>query len=634
MTPPSGFPEYKRKDFILYPLYALLSGACLFPFVAHVDVLMLHHQGFDLLGIYGSEYIVLSIPSLILTAIIYIMKFTTIRMNSNFVHNLFVFSVYFLFSSTILYSIFFLTRAWTVSHGIQILQQTSVIWCAVVAALISGVAIKSASISSLLADWGSAARAVAILGLATLPFAAWQTRDDALPPLKELAVRDEAPNVVLITIDTLSAPNMSLYGAKRPTTPHIDSFARKASVFDRAFAASTFTTPGANTILTGEYPSQHRAILLASRPRPSSRQTSLPARLKAKGYYTGFVSTNGWAGPIRNGYGRYFDFKAPDHRAWNDTPYRDEFFGLENLLTSTLNPFVKALFKPLGWGRSGNGMNEPKAANTQFAAFMEQRRAPFFFWIHYVPPHDPYAAPAPWLGRFDANADARTPETSLPVYGPLKGNQTTERTQLLRARYDEALAWLDHGVGEILRRLNEPDLQNTIVVITSDHGETFSDGWGAHGNLKLHRDVLHIPLIVRLPFQKTGQRIPTPVGQTDVLPLILGAVDEGASYDVAKAATDFRKNGPVLAMNFKDSKQFAALDNGSIGATDGRWLYVLYQKGHEARPGVRFEEFTDLEASHGRPIPGAAVPSEVASVLRSAVVERLKRDGNAIVDSK
>src|SRR6185437_14987498 len=120
------------------------------------------------------------------------------------------------------------------------------------------------------------------------------------------------PNIVLLTIDALSAPHMSLYGYSRPTTPQIAQFAQGAVTFDRAYANANFTTPGVATIMTGTLPWTNRALQLPVWPLTYTRRASLPAVLERAGYRTGYVSTNAIAGAAKQGLGQYFQFASTD----------------------------------------------------------------------------------------------------------------------------------------------------------------------------------------------------------------------------------------------------------------------------------------------------------------------------------
>ena len=111
---------------------------------------------------------------------------------------------------------------------------------------------------------------------------------------------------------------------------------------------------------------------------------------------------------------------------------------------------------------------------------------PVFLWLHLFPPHSPYAAPAPWLGRFDPSTEGRDIDGTDPVDNFAFRELTPQRVHVLDARYDEAVQYVDSYAGAFLTEALATLGDNTAVVIMADHGESFANGYGGHGGPGLY----------------------------------------------------------------------------------------------------------------------------------------------------
>ncbi|HEY1890839.1 MAG TPA: sulfatase [Steroidobacteraceae bacterium] len=398
------------------------------------------------------------------------------------------------------------------------------------------------------------------------------------------------PNIVLLTIDALSAPHMSLYGYSRPTTPQLSGFAQGAVTFDRAYANGNFTTPGVATILTGTLPWTNRALQLPVWPLTYTRRTSLPAVLKHAGYRTGYVSTNAIAGAAKQGFGQYFQFASTD-RIGHVTLCAD---GLSRYLkyvcaASELSPLQEMddLAARLH-GPPRNLEHDPRLAIDPALQWLQSvdRSKPFFLWVHLFPPHSPYAVPPPWLGRFDASERDRTVASTEPYWGWIQSRLTDSQVRVLQARYDEAVAYADAYTGPFLRHVLEVLGPNTVIVVTADHGESFAHGYGAHTGPGLYNEIVRVPLIIRLPGETGGRRCNEPAQQADIAPTLAALAGiaapadwEGRSLVDACAGTQSAAPTPeraIFSMNFEQNPRFAALRTGSVAVIEGRWKLIHY----------------------------------------------------------
>jgi arylsulfatase A-like enzyme len=462
-------------------------------------------------------------------------------------------------------------------------------------------------------------------------------------PASPAAVR---PNIVLLTIDALSAPHMSLYGYSRPTTPRIAQFAQGAVTFDRAYANANFTTPGVATIMTGTLPWTNRALQLPVWPLAYTRRTSLPAVLQRAGYRTGYVSTNAIAGAAKQGLGQYFAFASTD-RIGHVTLCADRLSKYLRYVcaASELSPLqelddLAARFR----GPPHNLEHDPRLAIDPALHWLASvdRSQPIFLWVHLFPPHSPYAVPPPWLGRFDGSAQDRSAATTQPYWGWIQSRLTRSQVQVLEARYDEAVSYADAYAGPFLDRVIQMLGPNTAVVLTADHGESFAHGYGAHTGPGLYNEIIHVPLVMKLPGETAGKRCDTPVQQADIAPTLAALAGaavpadwEGRSLLGACGGTQSDAPAPdraIFSMNFEQNPRFGALKTGSVAVIEGRWKLIHYMGAiHYPFMPVLHDELYDVVADPGERTDLAAQRPQVVRQLRGLIEAALARHGGRVV---
>lgn len=333
----------------------------------------------------------------------------------------------------------------------------------------------------------------------------------SLPRLHERRARAALPaavagatNVVLIILDTVRAANLSLYGYERATSPNLDAWAQSGVVFERAIAPSPWTLPTHATLFTGHYNFTVRTGI----ERPLDRRhTTLAEVLAAKGYLTaGFVANLGYttrASGLHQGFARWEDF-----------------------------PVTPAMFLTSSWavrqaGRYLDGIpgypvsRIPKTAEhitEQFDTWLDTRGdRPFFVFLNYYDAHSPYRGPAEYRSRFGPPAEEEFSQ-DRPY--------TTEELQPWINAYDGSIAYIDDQLGRLFALLETRGLRdNTLVIVTSDHGEMF----GEHGQIEhtsgLYMPALHVPLAMVLPGTlPAGVRVAEPVTLRDLPATVLHAL--------------------------------------------------------------------------------------------------------------
>lgn len=312
------------------------------------------------------------------------------------------------------------------------------------------------------------------------------------------------PNIVLYLVDTLRADHLGVYGYERPVSPQLDAFAAGAVVFDNAYAQSGWTKTSVTSILTGLSPLSHRVLLRADGLPPEL--PTLQAMLHGAGYQTLGVTTNPTI-TVELGFARGFDHFVPlyreqlaDGQAARAERVNEEFFGWLD-------------------GRAGG--------------------APFFAYLHTMDPHDPYTPPEPYRSRFASNLktplDTPRHETMMATLARHPDLEEADLVSDLIGLYDGEIAANDEQFGRLLRELDRRGLAaDTLIVFVSDHGEEFRDhGYWGHGH-SLYREILHVPLVIRLPGSKAGgRRVARAVQHVDLLPTLLAVAEVAPPPDIA-----------------------------------------------------------------------------------------------------
>ncbi|MCD6415386.1 MAG: sulfatase [Planctomycetes bacterium] len=292
------------------------------------------------------------------------------------------------------------------------------------------------------------------------------------------------PNVILLTIETLRRDHTSLYGYSRKTTPFLEELAKEAVVFDESYSQSSWTRASVSTLLTGLHPIEHRTVI-ALDALPGDI-VCLPELFRAEGYTTGaFVTNELLRHPVFN-YDQGFDLFVDEH------------------------------LYPLGDIRE------------DIVQWLDEAPAkPFFMWIHAYDPHSPYEAPEPFRRFYDKEYNGRLAENILevPKLKKDKGRFTARDIAYVIARYDEGIRYTDEVIKELVADLRQRNLwDDTLLVITSDHGEElYEHGRWGHGR-NLFPEKLRVPLLVKLPGSKHGGiRMKGIASGVDVAPTLLKA---------------------------------------------------------------------------------------------------------------
>ena len=325
-----------------------------------------------------------------------------------------------------------------------------------------------------------------------------------------------APNIVFITLDTVRADHLSAYGYSRPTTPNIDRFAKSGVLFENAIAPTSWTLASHASMFTGLLPQQHGAdwsVSVASNP------WTLAEILRARGYETaGFVANDLY---LEKGWGIAQGFQT----------YDDCSLSLRYNLAQTFigNAIIQPLYQSL-WRYTAFDRRDAQQIHAGvFDWYRHHSHVPFFLFINYFDTHLPYIISKTHSDRFGKASNALARELVFcqkPGQDPTPFN-AEQRRSLIDA-YDNCLAYLDNQVGKLLEFLRRsPEWRNTIVIITSDHGEEFGkhDSY-SHGH-NLYRGGLDVPLIIAGPGVPQGVRVNHVVGARQLFSTVLDLAGGG-----------------------------------------------------------------------------------------------------------
>jgi arylsulfatase len=371
-------------------------------------------------------------------------------------------------------------------------------------------------------------------------------------------------DVLLVTVDTLRADRIGLLGAARATTPSIDRFFAAGRVYERAYSASSSTSPSIVTLLSGRLPHEHRVRLFYQHVPAEVKLVTdhLPRRHQRAAIVSNMVLTD-----EALGIGRRFD-------------HYDDF--VDERESSRL-------------------VFERRAARTTDGAlaWLEHEAdpaRPLFLWVHYIDPHRPYEAPAEWRRSFRHESPVPFDPKRLRV--PQKTRETDDALDWVDA-YDEEVAYTDAEIGRLLAGFDaRRGLDRTLVVFTADHGETLNEHeyWFTH-RYQVYEVLVRVPLLLRGPGVEPG-RSDLPAHGTDVAPTILRflgveppaempAVDlrtgDGLARDrqLVVEATDRRQQWRGL---IQGDRKWTVLVRGTQREVVEGLSYVLGEDPQEQRP--------------------------------------------------
>ncbi len=361
----------------------------------------------------------------------------------------------------------------------------------------------------------------------------------------------DAPNLILISIDTLRADHLGCYGYQRPTSPNIDRLAAAGVLFDCATTTWPSSAPGHASMLTGLYPPTHG--VMGNGYRLSPVVPTLTGAARAAGLRTAGFINNPWLS-YTLGFSRDFE----------------TYFDAERLEVAA-EAWVELLLQNVSLYRLvlGIGPGERQPATRLATRWMERHRDErFFLFLHLLDPHQPYRPDPAFKDRFLAEAGLPDPGDTRTYMGTARksgrggmGRNTGETVPMsaeledaVVARYDECVLNADARIGEFLAALERLGLsERSVVLLTSDHGENMAANAPRFHHEGLYESSLHVPFILRGPgVEAAAARRGDAVSLVDIVPTLAdlgGLITPPLQAGVSLVAADLDLSGRgVLAI--------------------------------------------------------------------------------------
>ena len=407
------------------------------------------------------------------------------------------------------------------------------------------------------------------------------------------AANPDAPNVLLIILDTVRAASLSLYGYSRATTPNLERYAHEGVMFEQAYATAPWTLPSHSSMFTGYYPHDLSADFLTPL---DARWPTIAEAFAKRGYATaGFMANElytAWDSGLDRGFQHWEDYKV----SWRQ------------ILLSAWPAQVgvtRSLLRAKSWAEARAAVREFDLAmpvtfdfddkygtevSASFLAWEASRRstsgAPWFAVLNYFDAHRPRHSPPAFVRRF--TSQPRGPDS-----------------------YDGAIAYIDDEIGGVLDELRRrQQLDRTVVIVTADHGELLGEHKLFGHATNLYRQVLQVPLVIRYPVRvAAGTRFAAPVTLRDLAATVIDLADlpESRFPGVSLVGRAGATAQPSAAGENTDAGGSALLSEVTQGinlgpnypASRGPMQSMIAGGMHYIRNGDGQEELYDLVADQG-----------------------------------
>lgn len=444
--------------------------------------------------------------------------------------------------------------------------------------------------------------------------------------LRNLKRQDGRRNVLVIVFDAFSAYNISIHGYQRETTPNLARLMDRAIVYHNHFAASNFTSSGTASLLTGTLPWTHRALQGGAEVAKDFVTRNIFSAFQ--GYHRITYTHNGWANILLE------QFQAD----------LDELIPWKSLFLRSYDGFIHSLFgndddtASVAWTRNMNVSQEGYSYSLFFShlyGVLQRNRyasirerfprglpstgdvgsefvlepaidwtgshlpripQPFVGYFHFLPPHGPYNTPSDYIGQFEGDSLRPLDKPQDMFTARVPYSALVKR----RAEYDEFILYVDYEFGRLFDQLESADLlQNTIIVLTTDHGEMNERGISGHSTDTLYQPVIRIPLVIFDPDQPAHVDVHTPTSAVDLLPTLLHRTGqpipdwtEGVVLPPYAEPTPGRS---LYAVKASKSGQYDPLLHVSVALVQDHYKLVYYH-GYENRGVDELTQLYDIQA--------------------------------------
>lgn len=388
------------------------------------------------------------------------------------------------------------------------------------------------------------------------------------------------PRVILLSIDTLRADALGVYSSDARETPHLDALAADSVVFDNAFSSSSWTYPALSSMMTGLSPWTHLTIKISK--SLSKEVETLAESLSNAGYFAQAIGSNPLLIPVLNlnqGFADY-DF-YPRSRPFGTFP------------TRIFNFLFKGYFRV--------DANTEELATIAINWIDENARNNFFLWLHFFDPHGPYEPPEEFYPEgipenFDFTGEGlgrslvRTQAHWSPSVLEDANYEPSSKKDWIRALYLAEVRYVDDNVGRLVETLKDRGLyEDTLIIVTSDHGEEFWDHglWG-HGHT-LYNETIRVPLLIKMPGSAvkgrrdeyvTTQSIAATICELLRIDSPVDQYEAGSLAELLKDKRDAYDEKPIFSMGllYGKNQESVIVDGNKYSRTADRaerWLFDL-----------------------------------------------------------
>ncbi|MBD3868563.1 MAG: sulfatase [Acidobacteria bacterium] len=407
------------------------------------------------------------------------------------------------------------------------------------------------------------------------------------------------PNIVLIVMDTTRQDHLSCYGYDRANTPNLEELARESTLFRSAYSVGSWTPPGHASLFTGLYPAAHGCT--QENWTLSGDLVTLAEILGGAGYRTVGITENATVSAA-SGFDQGFD---EYHETWrHDIPQDNPAVALFNSSMATIDP-----------------------------------EFPFFLFVNFIEPHAPYKSSGEFIDTYvkDPGSGPDGNDTQDYYLGRLNWNEP--EFAHMQALYDAEILYTDQQIGRIIDRLKQDNLwDNTVFIVTSDHGENIGD----HGHMEhyftLYESVVRIPLLIHYPQAfPPGAEDNDPTQLTDLVPTLLNLLElgEGDTQGIDLLETGARKDRPVLLEFYWPAEAIETYGEDWDSVELNRWKRhlraVIYGDDKLIWASDGDHELYDLQADPAEEnnlthLPGGADKVEALTSLLENLIKRYHRD--------
>jgi arylsulfatase A-like enzyme len=378
----------------------------------------------------------------------------------------------------------------------------------------------------------------------------------SLPPLfyilpkmekrrNETAKDSLGQSILILVFDAFSGSHLLLNGYPRLTTPNLNRFAEKATVYHHHYSPGNFTTPGVASLLTGTYPFTHRAFQTNGKAIPEFVNKNLFTQFED--YYRIAYTHNTVANTLLREFISGLDLLKPPpdlflssntflntlfsrdndiaFLSWSRIFGQDEKFS-NSLFLSEFNQKISQTKIDQYKDEFPGGLPEVRSGEVfllenaidWIKIQVNQLPKPFLGYFHFFPPHNPYHTRREFIRHY--HQDGYNPVAKPPH--PFSGDFDQKLLNDLRRKYDEYILYLDAEFGRLYKYLEQEGYtENTWIIFTSDHGELFERGIWRHTTPTLFESVIRIPLLISAPGQTARLDITTATSAIDILPPLL-----------------------------------------------------------------------------------------------------------------